>query len=294
MTKKSINIAIVGLGVIGGSFAWALKQQTKYSVKVMGIDHDDETLKQALKARAIDYGEITNQTILQQADLVIITLYPSGVAEFVKTHRNEFKNGAIVTDTTGVKANIIKQVTAELPADIDFIFGHPMAGKESQGFAYADSEVFHGANYLLTPIPSNKQENIDFLTELLETLGFKRISQASPKQHDEMIAFVSQLCHILAISLINSDKTDRETASFVGDTYRELTRVAKINAPLWSELFLYNKEELLNVMEKFQEQFLLLQKTIEQEDATSLISLLEEATARRLDLEQADLKTKIH
>lgn len=290
--QKPLKIAIIGLGVIGGSFAWALKKQKEFPVYLMGIDHNFKTLNQALQKGAIDYGEISNQSILQEADLVIITLYPNDVAAFVKTHRNDFKKGAVLTDTTGVKGNLIEQILPILPENIDFIFGHPMAGRESQGFEYADGDVFLDANYLITPIKSNQQENIDFLTKLLKVLGFQRVREVSPQTHDEMIAFVSQLCHIIAVSLINSDKAGRETADFVGDTYRELTRIAKINAPLWNELFLYNKKELLVVMENFQNQFNLLKEAIEQENQPALTALLTEATSRRKDLEQADSKLK--
>lgn len=288
--QKPLNIAIVGLGVIGGSFALALKKQKECPVYLMGIDHDPKTLNRALQEGAIDYGETSNQNILQKADLVIITLYPGDVVNFVETHRKDFKEDAILTDTTGIKGNLVDTILPVLPENVDFIFGHPMAGKESQGFAYADGDVFQNANYLITPVESNKQENINFLIKILEVLGFKRVREVSPQTHDEMIAFVSQLCHILAVSLINSDEPDRETAEFVGDTYRELTRIAKINAPLWNELFLYNKQELLMAMENFQDQFNLLKTAIEQEDQTTLTDLLVEATSRRKELEQADLK----
>src|SRR5699024_834033 len=288
--QKPLNIAIVGLGVIGGSFALALKKQKEWPVYLMGIDHDPKTLNRALQEGAIDYGETSNQNILQKADLVIITLYPSDVVNFVETHRKDFKEDAILTDTTGIKGNLVDTILPVLPENVDFIFGHPMAGKESQGFAYADGDVFQNANYLITPVEWNKQENINFLIKILEVLGFKRVREVSPQTHDEMIAFVSQLCHILAVSLINSDEPDRETAEFVGDTYRELTRIAKINAPLWNELFLYNKQELLMAMENFQDQFNLLKTAIEQEDQTTLTDLLVEATSRRKELEQADLK----
>lgn len=290
--SKPLKIAIVGLGVIGGSFALALKKQTELSVQVMGIDHDPQTLEQALQAGAIDYGEIENKSILQAADLVIITLYPNAVASFVEKHREEFKRGSIVTETTGIKGELIKELVPILPEGIDFIFGHPMAGKESQGFAYADGEVFHDANYLITPMASNQRENIDRLTQILKIVGFKNVSEVSAQTHDEMIAFVSQLCHMMAVSLINSDLPGRETADFVGDTYRELTRIAKINAPLWNELFLYNRQELLLAMDNFQEQFNLLKTALEEEDESSLTDRLEEATSRRIALEEADAKLK--
>ena len=290
--QKSLNIAIIGLGVIGGSFALALKKQKEFSVHLMGIDHDPKTLERALEEGAIDYGETSNQNILQKADLVIITLYPSDIVDFVETNREIFKEGAILTDTAGVKGDLVDQVLPVLPEGVDFIFGHPMAGKESQGFNYADGDIFQNANYLITPVESNKQENIDLFTRILKAVGFKRISEVSPQSHDEMIAYVSQLCHIIAVSLINSDIPGRDTADFVGDTYRELTRIAKINAPLWNELFLYNKKELLTVMENFQSQFNLLKTAIEEEDQTSLTDMLVEATSRRTALEQADSKLK--
>lgn len=292
--KKPLKIAIVGLGVIGGSFAWALKKQTDFPVQILGIDHDQETLARALEEGAIDVGEMKNQQILQVADLVIITLYPSAVVDFVKTYREDFKKGAILTDTAGVKGDLVEQIVPILPKHLDFIFGHPMAGKESQGFDYADGDIFQNANYLITPVESNQQENIEFLTDILKTLGFKRVTEVKPQLHDEMIAYVSQLCHIMAVSLINSDEPGRKTADFVGDTYRELTRIAKINAPLWNELFLYNKKELLTVMENFQRQFNLFKRAIEEDDETVLIDLLEEGTTRRTALEQADLKLQKH
>ena len=288
--QKTLNIAIVGLGVIGGSFAYGLKQQSDYPVHIMGIDHDTATLKQALDAGAIDEGEMVNDLILKKADIVLLTLYPSGVVDFVETHREEFKEGAILTDTTGIKGNIVDEVLPILPKGVDFIFGHPMAGKESKGFAFADADSFKDANYLLTPVESNKEENLDFITDLLKSLGFKRVRRVEPQIHDEMIAYVSQLCHVIAVSLINSDKTGRDTADFIGDTYRELTRIAKINGELWSELFLYNKDELLGAMDNFEQQFRLMRTAIEEDDESGLVSLFEESTARRMDLEKSDSK----
>lgn len=288
--QKPLNIAIIGLGVIGGSFAWALQQQKEFPVHMMGIDCDQETLQQALEKGAIAEGEVSNKKILQKADLVIITLYPSDVVGFVETHRDDFKKNAIITDTTGVKGNLVERILPVLREDVDFVFGHPMAGKESQGFAYADGDIFQEANYLITPTQLNKPENVEILTQLFKTLGFKRVTEVSPQTHDEMIAFVSQLCHVIAVSLINSDQTAGETAEFVGDTYRELTRIAKINAPLWTELFLHNKVDLLSAMENFQAQFDLVKEAIEQENESELSILLEEATGRRKDLEASDLK----
>src|SRR5699024_12346875 len=126
--QKTLNIAIVGLGVIGGSFAWALKEQKEFPVHLMGMDHDPKTLEQALQEGAIDYGETNNQTILQQADLVIITLYPNDIVNFVETHRSDFKEGTILIDTTGVKGNLVNQIISVLSVDVDFIFDLAMEG----------------------------------------------------------------------------------------------------------------------------------------------------------------------
>src|SRR5699024_5052819 len=157
----------------------------------------------------IDYGETSNQNILQKADLVIITLYPGDAVNFVETHRKDFKEDAILTDTTGIRGNLVDTILPVLPENVDSMFGHPRAGKECQGITYADGDVYQNAKYLITPVESNKQENINFLIKILEVLGFKRVREVSPQTHDEMIAFVSQLSHILAISLINSDEPDR-------------------------------------------------------------------------------------
>src|SRR5699024_2137958 len=182
--RKTLKIAIVGLGVIGGSFALALKKQKEFPVYLMGIDHDPNTLNQALRKGAIDYGETNKQNILQQAELVIITIDPLNYVHFIKTHRKEFKEVAILTDTTGVKAHLVDQILPIITEKVDFIFGHPMAGKESQNFEYADGDVFEEANYLITPIESNKQENIKFLTTILKTIGFKRVSEVNPRSEE--------------------------------------------------------------------------------------------------------------
>ena len=253
-----MEIAVVGLGVIGGSFVKALHRIKHPEDSIYGIDIDQTTLDFAREGGYIVYGEHKNETILQEADLVIMGLYPEAMKDFLKEHMDEFKKDAIILDTSGVKQILLKDIDTYFPPQADLILGHPMAGRESRGFAFADGNIYDNANFLLTPIKSNKEENIEYIVDLLYEIGFGRVTITTPEIHDEMIAFVSQLSHVLSVSLINSDKEGRDTAAFVGDTYRELTRVAKINAPLWSELFLYNKNELLNVMDNFEIQFQLM------------------------------------
>lgn len=284
------TIAIVGLGVVGGSFAKALKKNSLPGECVLAIDSNQETLDIALAEGVIEEGERYNQTILQRADLVMICLYPEALKTFVQKHESEFKNGAILTDVTGVKGALMANMENSLPKQVDFIFGHPMAGRENKGYAYADGAIFQGANYVITPRPENQLSNIEKLKILFERLGFKRISIVTPEKHDEMIAFTSQLCHAIAVSLINSDYPERETVSFIGDSYRDLTRIAKINAPLWTELFLENKDALLEAMNDFEKQFVVMKEALATENGYDLQEMFQESTERRQQLEEADTK----
>lgn len=277
-----MRIVIVGLGVIGGSFGMALKNN-RYK-DVYGIDKDINTLKKAKDMGIIKEGYEDGRQILKSADLIIISIYPKLILNFIKENRDNFKEGAVITDATGIKEMFIDDIVKILPDGVDFIFGHPMAGREKKGIDYADDKVFNGANYIITPIERNKEENIELVENLVYDIGFKSVKKISSKYHDEMIAFTSQLPHVIAVSLINSDVEDRDTGSFIGDSYRELTRIANINEELWSELFLGNRENLLIAIEKFDEELLKMKKAIENNDKNILWELLKKATFRREQL----------
>lgn len=284
------KIAIVGLGVIGGSFAKAFKASDSSNYYVMGIDSDQDAIDKAVLSGVIAQGETVNKTILQQADIVIIALYPEMIKTFIQNHHDEFKEGAIVTETTGVKQSVINSILPILPPQIDFIFGHPMAGRESKGFDYSDHTAFIGANYVITPVKENQRESIDIYISLLKKIGFQRITEVTPLVHDELIAFTSQLCHVIATALINSDDPDRNTIQFIGDSYRDITRIAKINENLWSELMLSNKDALLKVIGDFESQVTQLKEAVISNDKEALEAKFIEATHRRIALEQSDLK----
>ncbi|UUX34179.1 prephenate dehydrogenase [Fundicoccus culcitae] len=285
-----MNIGIIGLGVVGGSFAKAIRAHLNPSHKIMAIDIDEKTIEQALSEGIIDYGETTNQTILQQADLVIIALYPAALINFMQTNNHLFKKGAIVTETTGIKTDMIKALKDLIPDTIDFIFGHPMAGRENRGLDYASAEVFQGSNYLITPTENNQQETINWYASFVEAIGFKRVTFVTADQHDEMIAYTSQLAHIIAVSLINSDLENRNTALFIGDSYRDLTRIAKLNEDLWTELFLANKEELLKAINRFEIKVQDMKEAITNDDRLKMKGYFVESTQRRLKLEHEDSK----
>ncbi|MGG7097227.1 prephenate dehydrogenase [Clostridium sardiniense] len=277
-----MRIVIVGLGVIGGSFGMALKNNGYKDI--YGIDNDINTLKKAKDMEIIKEGYEDGSQILQSADLIIISIYPKLILNFIKENKDNFKEGAVITDATGIKEMFIDDIVKILPDGVDFIFGHPMAGREKKGIDYADDKVFNGANYIITPIERNKDENIELVENLVYDIGFKSVKKIGSKYHDEMIAFTSQLPHVIAVSLINSDEEGRDTGSFIGDSYRELTRIANINEELWSELFLGNRENLLRTIEKFDEELLKMKKAIEDNDKNILCELFKNATFRREQL----------
>ena len=276
---KKMDIVIVGLGVIGGSLAYGLRDAGYENV--YGIDINENSIKKAKELGIIKCGDKTGEKLLQIADLVIISLYPNLVKTFVKDNIRNFKKGCIITDVTGIKQNIISEITSFLPEDIDFIFSHPMAGREKKGLEYASNKVFLGANFLITPIKSNEEENIRLIEKIAKDIGFKNIKRISAALHDEMISFTSQLPHAIAVALINSDNHNEDTSEFIGDSYRDLTRIANINEELWSQLFLQNKENLLSSMENFEKQFNLIKQAIESDNADKLKEYFRCSSKRR-------------
>lgn len=287
------TVTIVGLGVIGGSYAQAIQKYLPRDVRVFGIDINETSVQKALLTGAIDDGSTTNKGFLEQSDLVIITLYPQAITPFVEKHADNFKSGSIIIDNSGVKEKIIHDVLTVKPETVDFIFTHPMAGRESQGFDYSEADIFQGANLIITPHEGNKEENIEKIKAFAHRIGFKRLTFIDANKHDSMIAFTSQLCHVIAVSLINSDRFASESVQFVGDSYRDLTRIAKINSPLWSELLLDNKKSLLHVMDQFELEWKEMKQAIIENNHDSLVDILDEATKRRTIFEDEDLKNRL-
>ena len=239
-----------------------------------------ETIKKAEELGIIKKGSPKGEEFLKEADLVIISIYPKLVENFVESNKDNFKDGAIINDVTGIKELFIDEVLSILPENIDFVFGHPMAGREKKGIEYASDEVFKGANYLITITEKNKEANIEIKKNIVYDLGFSHIKIITPKYHDEMIGFTSQLPHALAVALINSDEEGRDTGSFIGDSYRDLTRIANINESLWSQLFLGNKKNLLKSMKAFENEFNKILKCIEDEDKEGLEELFIKSSKR--------------
>ncbi|MEG0296968.1 MAG: prephenate dehydrogenase [Clostridium sp.] len=274
-----MNIVIVGLGVIGGSYAKALKAAGYEDV--YGIDKNEETLKKAVELGIIKAGYVDGSKCVRNADLIVLSIYPRLVKDFIEDNKLNFKDGAVITDATGIKEMFIKEVIEILPDNVDFVFGHPMAGREKKGIDFSSAEVFRGANYLITVIDRNKEENIELIEKIASEMGFKRIKRITPDFHDEMISFTSQLPHALAVALINADEEGRDTGSFIGDSYRDLTRIANINEDLWSELFLGNKHNLIKSIIMFEDELMKIKMALVHEDKEKLKVLFRESTARR-------------
>ena len=274
-------ITVVGLGVVGGSFVKALKG---LGHQVYGIDIDENTLQKAKDEGYIIEGYQDGKEIILQTDLKIICLYPSLVLDFIKN--NKFKKGSIITDAVGVKSYFLQEAMNIIDPDVEFVSGHPMAGREKRGFEYASKEVFKNANYILIEHPANSKESIVFMEKFVGTLGFKSVKIMSPQAHDEIISFTSQLPHAIAVALINSDNEKYDTGKYIGDSYRDLTRIANINEDLWSELFFRNSENLLNSIVTFEAQLALIKKALLENDEQLLKKLFIESSYRREKLEK--------
>lgn len=274
-------ITVVGLGVIGGSFVKALKGK---GYNVYGVDCDLNTLEIAKKEGCIIEGYQDGNEIIAQSDLTIICLYPSKVLEFIRNH--QFKKGSIVTDVVGIKSYFLNQALSIIDKDVEYISGHPMAGREKRGYLYASQEVFKNANYIIIQHENNRLDKIEWMRQFVAELGFKSVKILSPYDHDEIISFTSQLPHTLAVALMNSDNEKYETGKYIGDSFRDLTRIANINADLWTELFFHNKDYLLASMERFENEFNQLKEAIANEDGKTLKEKFEQSSKRREKLER--------
>ena len=242
-----MKITIVGLGIIGGSYAKGLSMK---GYEVYGVDKDLDTITYAMENGFIKHGELTPNNLIPMADVVIIGLYPNAIIPFIKENISLFKDGQVVTDVCGVKGPICYEAT-KLLGDTLFVGSHPMAGREKIGIKFADEKIFKGTNFLICPINDTNPIAVEKVKEIVTALEFGKIHEITPEFHDEMIAYTSQLTHAIAVSLVNISNT-LETQKFIGDSYRDLTRIAMINEKLWSELFLDNKDALINEIEMFQ------------------------------------------
>lgn len=274
----SKKILIVGLGLLGGSYARALK---RFGFHISAITKEQSSIDYALKEHIIDEGSTTlDERIIGDADLVVFALYPKIFVEWIAQNQGLLKSGALITDVTGVKGSIVYKIQDMLRPDVEFIAAHPMAGREVSGVENSTDKIFAGANYIVTPTEKNTPEAIETCLELGKLLGFSNVATLSPEDHDEMIGFLSQLTHCIAITLMTcNDKEDME--KFTGDSFRDLTRIARINDLMWSELFVANKAALLEQMDLFIDKFNELKTMLKTEDIDGMRAMMRHSTERR-------------
>jgi prephenate dehydrogenase len=272
------KILIVGLGLLGGSYAQAL---TKKGFTVTAITRSQSSIDYALAEGMIAKGAaFVDEDLVKEADIVVFALYPHIFIEWIKENQHLFKSGAIITDVTGVKESIVGTIQGMLRADVEFIAAHPMAGREVYGVQNSDDRIFKGANYVVTPSEKNTPDAIELCRDLGETLGFAKVSELSPEDHDKIIAFVSQLTHCIAISLMTCQTTEH-LEDYTGDSFRDLTRIARLNEDMWSELFLINKDALLHQLTLFEGELNHLRSMLETKDVEGLKEMMRYSTKRR-------------
>ena len=266
-----MNIAVIGLGIIGGSFCKAIKKYTDHYV--IGINRTPETAQKALNVGAID--EIGSPEALSKADLVILTMYPQADIDYIRKNGCFIKKGAVVTDASGIKSAICP-LLKELAQKYGFVFvgSHPMAGKEKNGFDVSNSELYKGASFIITPCGA-EQKYVDMLSDFAKSIGFEMIKITTPEEHDRMIAFTSQLPHVLACAYVLSPCCPNHKG-FSAGSYRDVSRVANINSRLWSELFLENKEPLVKELDILVENITKISDAIKSENTGELADLLEQ------------------
>lgn len=274
-----MNIAVIGLGIIGGSFCKAIKKYTDHYV--IGINRTQKTAQKALEEGAID--EIGTVQSLEKADLVILCMYPQADVEFVEQNGHFIRKGAIVTDAAGTKRAICPQLV-ELSKKFGFVFigSHPMAGKEKNGFDVSDSDLYRGASYIVVPCGA-EQKYVDILSDFALSLGFGQVKLSTPEEHDRMIAFTSQLPHVLACAYVLSPSCPNHKG-FSAGSYRDVSRVANINSSLWSELFLENRQPLVEELDILIENITKISDAIKSENKEKLTALLEQGHKVKTDL----------
>ena len=272
------NVLIVGLGLLGGSYAKALK---KKGFTVNAITRSQRSIDYAVENGLIDKGSTqVDAELIQSADLIVFALYPHVFLDWIRDNGHLIKEGTILTDVTGVKSCIVYEIQDMLKPGVEFIAAHPMAGREVYGVENSDDGIFKGANYIVVPTEKNSYSAIELCQSLGHTLGFADVSVLTPEKHDQMIAFLSQLTHCIAVSLMCA--TDAASLErYTGDSFRDLTRIANINDEMWSELFLSNRPALLQEMDAYRRAFDRMYDCIQNNDREELRSMMRLSTERR-------------
>jgi len=279
-----MNIGIVGLGLIGGTIARSLKRNHFVSA----YDINEDTLTYALENKIIEKAYRDLGQFFQENDVIFLCLYPETLLNFIFQNKHLMPINSVLIEVSGIKKHIIEKIRAMNLENIDIIYTHPIAGSEKVGVAHSKESIFKNANYVITPVMENKKSNVELAKKLANEMGFLNISMITPEEHDSIISYTSQLTHVLSLSLVNSLSTELDTKKFIGDSYRDLTRISMINEKLWPQLFVSNKDELLKVINLFEKELNEFKDSIASQDTEKLSKLMVKSTQIRTKIERGD------
>jgi prephenate dehydrogenase len=273
-----MKVGIVGLGLIGGSIAKAVRQNTE--CEVFGTDLQEPVILKAQLLEAID-GRLTEK-VMKECDYVILAIYPGGAVDFVKSHRDGFKKGAVVIDCCGVKEAVCAEIyPAAAEHGFTYVGGHPMAGVEYSGFDYSQKSLFKHASMILTPQTDMSIREMERLKKFWLSLGFSHVQLSTPEEHDRIIAFTSQLAHVISSAYVKSPAALKHKG-FSAGSYKDLSRVARLNETMWTELFLLNRENLTAEIDGMIERLQQYRDAINDGREKDLWDLLHEGTERKV------------
>ena len=275
------TLAIIGLGLIGGSLAIALKGFENY--EIVGVDVSQPTLRYAAEHGVGDRVTERAEEVLPQADVVALALHPQGILDFLAANRDRFKPGALVWDVCGVKTAILEGAQG-LPDTVDFIGCHPMAGTEFSGVEHAFGEMFQNSHFLMVPRTGSKPEHMALLERLAAYIGCKDVCRTTPEAHDALIAYTSQVMHIIAVAVCD-DPDLFSCRGFEGSSFRGCTRVAALDVGLWTQLFSLNRPALLTVLDRLLDNLQSYRDALAFGDRQALADKLARSAARKRQME---------
>lgn len=273
-----MKIFIVGLGLMGASYALKLHQQGH---TIYGYDENKSAIRKGQEEGFLEADSDLKKLMI--SDVVIFALYPNNTYEFIESHQHLFKSGALITDINGVKKGLVNDIEKTLRPDVRYISHHPMAGRAKRGFDAKDITMFQNNHFIIVETKRAQDSDYELMHILAKLLGFKTVIKVSPEYHDQVIAYTSQLTHVIAASLmLGKEDTPRQ---LTGDSFRDLTRIANINEDLWTELFLNNEEELLKAIQAFKNKLSIIETSIKQKDEKTLKETLKKAKKKREEFE---------
>lgn len=277
-----MDIGIIGLGLMGGSIAYALKDKHR----IFAYDTNKEGLEYALSSGMIDQSCSSLSLLFKKANVFYVCLYPSVMIQFCRDNCHQFPKGALLIDISGVKTSLIAEMSETLDDHVDFVFTHPLAGSEKSGVENASIDMFRNQNLIITPTAKNKKHNLDLVAHLGEEAGFDKITFMSPEEHDELIAYTSHLTHVVSLALMECAPKRSDIGSYIGDSFRDLTRISMINETLWIDLFIRNKKEVIDNIDNLVRSLNKYKNAIANHDEDTLKVMMRSAKAERQAIER--------